>query len=58
MNEIKEYKIIRGPKAKVENDVNEEITEGWQPYGSLVISDRASSSYPILFQAMVKYNRD
>ncbi len=50
--------LIRGYASEVENKVNVYIDEGWQPFGSLASSDRNNSTYPILVQAMVKYDKD
>ncbi len=57
MDDIKEYKIISGPKMKVVLNANELIADGWQPFGSPTVSDHKDNSYPILFQAMVKYEQ-
>ena len=58
MNKIKKYMLIRGYASEVEAGVNRYIDEGWQPFGSLASSDRNNSTYPILIQAMVKYDKD
>lgn len=57
MDVIKEYKIIRGPATQLSFEVNESITEGWQPFGVPTVSDHKEHSYPILFQVMVKYDK-
>ena len=55
MDTIKEYMMIRGPAIKLAIEVNEAIDDGWQPFGSPIISDHDANSYAIIHQAMVKY---
>ena len=58
MNKVKEYIIVRGYTSEVEKAVNLNIEEGWQPFGPLAACHRHNSTYPIVFQAMVKYDKD
>lgn len=53
---ITEYKIIKSSynAAELENGVNKEIENGWQPWGQPAVSISNNSS--LYVQAMVKYS--
>jgi len=58
MDKIIEYQIISGHQSKVQGDVCNMMEKGWQPFGPPTVSDHKDSTYLIVFQVMVKYEKD
>jgi len=58
MDKIIDYMIINGHHSKVQSEVKDQITQGWQPLGPPVTGYHKNSSFTIIFQTMVQYDKD
>jgi hypothetical protein len=53
---IKRYHVASAPNAgELQNEVSKLISEGWQPFGQMVIAEPSNDTHARFFQVLVQY---